>query len=126
MKQNTKEQVLRALSEAEGFLSGQELSNLLGVSRTAVWKAIGKLKEEGYEIEAVTNKGYRLAHDQETDILNRTEIEKRLTSDGWKGKTGTYLDFSGGRECLHEHPPSSPHSGLGGSDDDADHGTCCL
>ena len=71
MKQNTKEQVLKALSEAEEFLSGQELSNLLGVSRTAVWKAIGKLKEEGYEIEAVTNKGYRLAHDQETDILNR-------------------------------------------------------
>ena len=80
MKQNTKEQVLKALSEAEEFLSGQELSNLLGVSRTAVWKAIGKLKEEGYEIEAVTNKGYRLAHDQETDILNRTEIEKRLTT----------------------------------------------
>ena len=84
MKQNTKEQVLRALSEAEGFLSGQELSNLLGVSRTAVWKAMGKLKEEGYEIEAVTNKGYRLAHDQETDILNQTEIEKRLTT-VWAG-----------------------------------------
>ena len=43
MKQSTKEQVLRALSEAEGFLSGQELSNLLGVSSTEVWKAIGKL-----------------------------------------------------------------------------------
>ena len=93
MKQNTKEQVLRALSDAEGFLSGQELSNLLGVSRTAVWKAMGKLKEEGYEIEAVTNKGYRLAHDQETDILNQTEIEKRLAQVNWRLEEEKFKPF---------------------------------
>lgn len=54
------EEVLRALREAEGYLSGQALADGLGVSRHAVWKAIDKLRSEGYEIEARTNMGYRL------------------------------------------------------------------
>ena len=55
-----KQQILRMLRETESYLSGQQISEALGVSRTAVWKIIGKLKEDGYPIEAVTNKGYRL------------------------------------------------------------------
>lgn len=89
-----KDKILQALLEAEGFLSGQQLSALLGVSRTAVWKAIGKLKEEGYEIEAVTNKGYRLVHDHTNDILNQTEIEKRLTT-SWAGHPVIYEKETG-------------------------------
>lgn len=42
------------------YLSGAKLAEMLGVSRTAVWKNIQRLKEDGYSIEAVTNKGYRL------------------------------------------------------------------
>lgn len=42
------------------FLSGEELSRRLSISRTAVWKQINKLREEGYEFEAVSRKGYRL------------------------------------------------------------------
>lgn len=41
-------------------ISGQELCSRFGVSRTAVWKVMNQLKAEGYEIEAVQNKGYRL------------------------------------------------------------------
>lgn len=89
-----KDKILQALTEADGFLSGQQLSELLGVSRTAVWKAIGKLKEEGYEIEAVTNKGYRLVLDKESDILNQTEIEKRLTT-SWAGHPVVYEKETG-------------------------------
>lgn len=56
-----KESVLDALTKNKGrFLSGEELSNSLGVSRSAVWKAIKSLRHEGYTIEAVTNKGYLL------------------------------------------------------------------
>ena len=44
------------LRETDGYVSGQELCNHFGVSRTAVWKAINQLKEMGYEIEAVQNK----------------------------------------------------------------------
>ena len=55
-----KQEVLRQLREADGYVSGQQLCGTLGVSRTAVWKIINRLKEDGYPIEAVTNKGYRL------------------------------------------------------------------
>ena len=46
-----KEEILRLLRSADGYISGQELCNRFGVSRTAVWKAINQLKEAGYEIE---------------------------------------------------------------------------
>ena len=55
-----KNEILRALRNADAYVSGQELCERLGVSRTAVWKNIRALQEEGYEIEAVTNRGYRL------------------------------------------------------------------
>ena len=48
-----KAEILRLLRETDGYVSGQELCNQFGVSRTAVWKAINQLKEAGYEIEAV-------------------------------------------------------------------------
>ena len=47
-----KAKILAALREAEGYVSGQELCERFGVSRTAVWKAINQLKKDGYEIEA--------------------------------------------------------------------------
>ena len=43
------------LRQSDGYLSGQQLCDHFQVSRTAVWKAINQLKEEGYEIEAVRN-----------------------------------------------------------------------
>ena len=55
-----KEKVLRALRDEDDYVSGQALCEKLGVSRTAVWKAIQSLREDGYVIEAVPNKGYRL------------------------------------------------------------------
>lgn len=56
-----KEEVLRTLrAEPEEYISGQALADRLSVSRHAVWKAIDKLRSEGYEIDARTNCGYRL------------------------------------------------------------------
>lgn len=68
-----KTKVLELLKETDGYVSGQDICNMLGVSRTAVWKVIGKLKEEGYDIEAVKNKGYRML--KSPDILSKSEIE---------------------------------------------------
>ena len=45
---------------ADSTISGEELSRRLSVSRTAIWKAIGQLRGDGYEIESVSNRGYRL------------------------------------------------------------------
>lgn len=56
-----KKDVLKALTEHPGeWLSGEELSNVSGVSRTAVWKQIRQLKQEGYAIESMPSKGYRM------------------------------------------------------------------
>ena len=55
-----KEKVREALLAAEGYVSGDVLSRELGCSRTAVWKAIAVLKEEGYEISSFKGSGYRL------------------------------------------------------------------
>ena len=55
-----KDEVLAALRERGGYVSGQELCDRFSVSRTAIWKAVSKLKEEGYEIDSVPNRGYCL------------------------------------------------------------------
>ena len=67
-----KTEILKAIKEEAGFVSGQELCDRFGVSRTAVWKAIGQLKEEGCQIEAVRNKGYRLLSSD--DVITEAEL----------------------------------------------------
>ena len=65
-KHLAKHTVLDLLENAENYLSGEEMSRLLGVSRTAVWKGISVLRKQGYEIEAKTNAGYRLVKAPDT------------------------------------------------------------
>lgn len=69
--------VLEILEENNGPLSGEEMAERLGVSRNSVWKAVKKLRETGYEIKAVTNRGYTLV--SEGNVLNAANIRKRLT-----------------------------------------------
>lgn len=72
-----KDRVAAGAPESEAYVSGQELCEQFGVSRTAVWKAIGQLKKEGYVIEAVQNRGYRLL-DQTEEVYNQADIQSRL------------------------------------------------
>ena len=53
----TKENVLKILLEAEDFVSGETLAESLGITRNSVWKAVTALRTDGFDIEAVTNKG---------------------------------------------------------------------
>lgn len=78
-----KTKILQKLKETEGYISGQELCDALGISRTAVWKYMNKLKEEGYQIEAVPNKGYHLLY--VPDVFTESEIKSRLSTE-WAGK----------------------------------------
>lgn len=78
-----KSEILAALRSADGHVSGQELCRQFGVSRTAVWKSINQLKEAGYEIEAVQNKGYRLL--SSPDILSQAELESNRHTN-WVGE----------------------------------------
>ena len=57
-------------------ISGEELSQRLGISRTAVWKAINTLRQEGYSIEARAGQGYRLT--RVPDALTEPEIRSFL------------------------------------------------
>ena len=57
----SRQDVLALLREQEGaFVSGEEISHRLGLSRAAIWKAVDALRREGYTVEARTGRGYRL------------------------------------------------------------------
>ena len=74
-----KDEILEVLRSSGDFCSGQELCRRFGVTRTAVWKAVSRLKEEGYQIEARQNRGYRLMTDG--DVMNETELREALKDD---------------------------------------------
>lgn len=85
-----KTKILTILKNSEKHVSGQSLSNQLGVSRTAIWKVINQLKEEGYMIEAVPNKGYRIV--AYPDIITAEEIKSILRTKEI-GKEVLYYDM---------------------------------
>ena len=70
-------EILKMLRQSGDYLSGQQLCQRLGVSRTAIWKAIRQLEEEGYLIEAVRNKGYRLV--EEPDVITASQLGSQLS-----------------------------------------------
>ncbi|MFR1754141.1 MAG: biotin--[acetyl-CoA-carboxylase] ligase [Oscillospiraceae bacterium] len=75
-----KDQILELLRREPGYLSGQEMSNRLGVSRAAVWKAVEALRK-GYTIDSAPNRGYRL--NAPTGRLSLREISARLEDHPW-------------------------------------------
>jgi len=87
-----KSQILSLLRNSGDYISGQEICEHFGVSRTAVWKVIKQLKEEGYRIEAVQNKGYRLTDC--FDVLNGDELKSRMETK-WAGRTVYFFDKTG-------------------------------
>ena len=74
-----REKALELLA-ASGTVEGAKLARELGVSRNAVWKVMNSLRQDGYEIEAVTNRGYRLV--SAPDRLSEAEIRRWLTGPG--------------------------------------------
>lgn len=84
--------ILALLRESKGYVSGQDLCESFGVSRTAVWKAVKLLRKAGYEIEAVQNKGYRLI--SQPEILSREELLSKMTTE-WAGKEVVYAEKTG-------------------------------
>lgn len=75
----TKNLVLEILEQNRGqSVSGERIAELLNLSRNMIWRAIKDLRNDGYVIEAVTNKGYRLTSDN--DILSIEGIKPFLLS----------------------------------------------
>lgn len=84
-----KTKILTILKNAQGYVSGQEICDRLGVSRTAVWKVMNQLREEGYEMESVPKKGYKLLN--QPDVLSKNELESRMTT-RWAGRKIYYFE----------------------------------
>ncbi|XJZ26023.1 biotin--[acetyl-CoA-carboxylase] ligase [Bacillota bacterium Lsc_1132] len=77
MQSDLRKELLDAFTKAgDSFLSGQSIAELIGCSRTAVWKHIEELRKDGFELEAVRRKGYRIIKTPETILPD--EIRFRL------------------------------------------------
>ncbi len=79
VRQGSEEMVLAFLAEAgDEFVSGEAISDKLGLSRAAVWKHVNALREQGYRIDAVPARGYRLV--EIPDRLRELELRPLLNT----------------------------------------------
>ena len=85
-----KAEILNVLRESGDYVSGQQLCDLFGVSRTAVWKVINQLKEEGYQVDAVRNRGYRIM--DSPDVCTKEELDSLMyRKTVWAGQNVRYF-----------------------------------
>ena len=76
---SSREKILSLLEQNKAdYISGEAIATRLGLSRNAVWKAINELRKQGYIIDAISNKGYRMGSDN--DIISREGIISCLAS----------------------------------------------
>lgn len=68
-----KYKILELLKQRHDFVSGEEMGQIFNISRAAVWKNVATLRKEGYNIDSVASRGYRLA-DDDNNALNSYEI----------------------------------------------------
>lgn len=106
-----KSKILTLLRERKDYISGQELCQYFGVSRTAVWKAVNQLKKEGHEIEAVQNRGYRLIEKNEVYGIN--DIASRMQTK-WAGRNLKFYSVidSTNIQAKKEAEAGAPHGTL--------------
>lgn len=85
-----KEEIIRLLKKNQNeFISGEDISSALGISRAAVWKYMKAIKEDGYNIESVSRKGYKLI--SSPDLLTFEEISPYLNT-SYIGKQIVYFN----------------------------------
>jgi len=106
-----KAEIIRLLRESKDYISGQELCGRFQVSRTAVWKVINQLKEEGYVIETKQNRGYRLL--ESPDIVEEYELRSRIHTK-WAGREVSFKKETGSTniDCKQLAEEGAPHGAL--------------
>ena len=72
------DKILNILKNSKEYVSGETLSSSLNVSRTAIWKHIKNLKNKGYDIEGISNKGYKLL--SSPDKINKVDLFSMLNT----------------------------------------------
>ncbi|HFI0342854.1 TPA: bifunctional biotin--[acetyl-CoA-carboxylase] ligase/biotin operon repressor BirA [Streptococcus suis] len=99
----TYQKIYLLLKEKEDYISGEDLAQELGISRTSIWKAIRQLEAHGLTIEAARNRGYKLV---EGDLLlpdlisQELQLPVHLNADS----DSTQLDAKQGIEAGHTSP----------------------
>ncbi|HFI0485771.1 TPA: bifunctional biotin--[acetyl-CoA-carboxylase] ligase/biotin operon repressor BirA [Streptococcus suis] len=99
----TYQKIYLLLKEKDDYVSGEDLAQELGISRTSIWKAIRQLEAHGLTIEAARNRGYKLA---EGDLLlpdlisQELQLPVHLNADS----DSTQLDAKQGIEAGHSSP----------------------
>lgn len=84
-----KSKILRILKNSDDFVSGEKMSEEFNMTRSGIWKYINMLKEDGYKIESIPRKGYRIV--SSPDLLTYEEIEEYLETD-FIGRNIQYFD----------------------------------
>ena len=75
----TKDLVLAILKQADTYISGEKISEQLGITRAAVNLAVKTLRQDGYQISSSTNKGYLLEENKDLDLLTPGELLSLLS-----------------------------------------------
>ncbi|HFI0579109.1 TPA: bifunctional biotin--[acetyl-CoA-carboxylase] ligase/biotin operon repressor BirA [Streptococcus suis] len=99
----TYQKIYLLLKEKDDYVSGEDLAQELGISRTSIWKAIRQLEAHGLTIEAARNRGYKLA---EGDLLLPNLISQELQLPVYLNadSDSTQLDAKQGIEAGHASP----------------------
>lgn len=103
-----KDEILEHLKNMDNYVSGEQLSAQFGVTRTAIWKNINLLRKQGYQIESVTNRGYRLAAC--SDALTEESISTGLTAKRLGSRVFCY-------ETIHSTNEAAKHEAQNGAPD---------
>ena len=113
---STKNHILELLEQQRGkSISGEHRAEILSISRNAVWKAVKELQKEGYNIVAVTNKGYCLS--DENDIVSLPGIKPFLSE-----KSQPYADKIQVYKSLESTNKTAKEMAVAG----AEHGTVII
>lgn len=104
-----KTKILKILKQQEEHISGQQISDYLGVSRTTVWKVIKELREEGYEINSATNKGYLLT--KSPDIITSDEIKSVLKTGCFGTEIHAYSEVTSTNKLAKEKASQGAQEG---------------
>jgi len=86
-----KTKILKVLRNSDKYISGQSICDELGISRTAVWKYMNQLKEDGYGIEATQNKGYNITN--YPDVLTEVELGSLFENEFLGNKIYSYNEI---------------------------------
>ncbi|QAS50804.1 biotin--[acetyl-CoA-carboxylase] ligase [Halobacillus litoralis] len=98
--ESTRKQLIELLNKKDGHISGQELSNQLNISRTAIWKHMNELKKDGYDIEAVQRKGYKIL--SSPDKMSENTLQWGLDTE-WIGHQLFHYDqVESTQEIVHQ------------------------